>query len=133
MRNPRLDLIPATRLLLVLPEIGCRLFQGTGQLPVDLLSPPAVFVTLLIPEDALVQVAALPAGIRAVLYLSVPLQNHPGELFQELAQGLSGLRPPVRIVAVVNGVEGAEVPTAEGVPVGIVPLERINDRSLLRG
>ena len=101
MRNSCLDLIPATRLLLVLPEIGCCLFQGPGQLTVDLLSLPAVFVTLLIPGDAYVQSTALPTEIRAVLYLRVPFQNHPWELFQELAQGLSRLRPPVGVVAVV--------------------------------
>ena len=132
-RNSHLDLVPASRLLLVLQEIGCCLLQGVGQPSIDLLTFPAILVTLLVPGDARVQSLALLVEIRAVLHLCAPLQNHPGQLLQELAQGLSGLRPPVGIVSVVYGVEGAEVPEAEGVPVGIVHLERIKDRPLLWG
>lgn len=133
MRNSRLDLFPAAGLQLVLPEIGGRVFQGPGQLSIDLLSLPAVPVTLLISVEARVQSAALPMEIRAALHLRVPFQNHPGQFLQEFAQGLSGLRPPVGVVSVVYGVESAEVPAAEREPVSIVALQRVHHRPLLCG
>ena len=78
-------------------------------------------------------VTALPPEVRAILYLRVPFQNHPGQLLQELAQGLAGLRPPVGVVAVVHGAEGPKVSTTEGIPVGIMPLKRINGRPSSHG